>query len=106
MEFVDVFHDYGWSIVLFIFVIDKVWPWLTEKYIPDRNKQIAHVQERIEKLEERQVAAYEKMAEVQEAMSHQIIVINERLAAMVVMDAERDRALKALIARIKKEASA
>jgi ATP-dependent phosphoenolpyruvate carboxykinase len=74
------------------FVVSQVWPWFKDQVYPSRvnkhkqDEQVAILdRERLSKLEERQVAAFERVAGAVESLSQNTIVINERVAHLTMM---------------------
>lgn len=87
MEPIQILHDWGWAGVLVWLMYRELWPFVREKlfpaYIDARKRQDAErarERERLEKLEERQVASFEKIAESQNGIASAIKAIESILA--------------------------
>ena len=90
--FTSLLSQYGWAAVLVFFVVSQVWPWFANKVYPSRidkrkrdDQIIINDRERLSKLEERQVAAFERVAGAVESLSLNTIITNERLANLTTM---------------------
>lgn len=79
-------RDYGWAGLAIYFVLEKGWPFLTALILPERKAALAQRaaneqkdRDRIKNLEERQVSAFEKVAEAVQEMKLAFVQTNERL---------------------------
>jgi hypothetical protein len=86
MEPLDVLHNYGWAGVIMYLTVKELWPFLKEKLFPAyveekkrRAEQTTRDRERLEKLEERQVTAFEQVAQAVNVIKETLAVNNERL---------------------------
>jgi len=90
--FTSLLSQYGWAALFVFFAVSQVWPWFKDQVYPSRvnkhkqDEQAATLdRERLSKLEERQVAAFERVAGAVESLSQNTIVINERVAHLTMM---------------------
>jgi hypothetical protein len=94
-------HDYGWSAVLLWFAVREVWPWLRDRLLPQyisaRKQKVeddAIYRKRVETLESRQVAAFEKVAAAVEDLSKAMVLSNERMGNLVTNHGDHDMATR------------
>ena len=87
-----------WLGIVIYIAVRELWPFLRDRWWPQRVKQINAEQERIKKLEERQVKAEElntatlvKMTDAVQTMATFIATNNERLAQLIVSHSEHTR---------------
>lgn len=106
-----VLREYGWAAVLLYFFVREIWPSVRDRLIPSyvaerKRKQEEEINERkhkaeednayrcrLEDLEKRQVAAFEKVGDAVQQMSVAMVLTNERLAQMIASQAEHHRAM-------------
>jgi hypothetical protein len=79
-------QDYGWVGLALYVVLEKVWPSFWAWVLPERKRMLDSKakleeleRERIRTLEERQVAAFEKVAEAVRNLVSSMVQVNEKL---------------------------
>jgi len=73
----------GWIVLIVYFMIERVWPWMTNSLFPQR------VDAEREWMRQ-QVAAYEQIAKAMGEISVSNAMINERLNQVIVMQQRHD----------------
>lgn len=114
----EVLDRYGAWLLILGFLLYKAWPWFAEKVWParqadkkakeERQEKAEQIEKaRVERLEERQVNAVEKMADATGAMSktyvqmaERIAQVDERLAQLLSGHADHDSRTQQAIARM------
>ena len=89
--FGEFVKTYGWLVLLVYFLIERVWPWMSQEFFPQRFAERLSGAQRIQTLEERQVAANEKIAQAVVDMTVAITSMNEKVSQLMTMHIEHDR---------------
>lgn len=121
MDIAQLGKEYGWSIAMLIFILDKVYPqmfsWFTksqqkkfakelEEVKAEREDRIAERQFRHEQdarrasLEERQVKAYEELVKSNQLQAQLLITLNERMNTLNTTQNNMSRFLNESIAHM------
>lgn len=105
-------RDFGWAGVGLYFVLEKVWPFLTAWILPERKAALARraaeeakERERLRNLEERQVSAFEKVAEAVQEMKLALVQTNERLTHVEAAFADHNQQMMAAIGDMRERAN-
>jgi hypothetical protein len=98
MNFEFFWQQYGWVGILGYFVVKDVWPFLRDKWWPNKVKAQDEERERVRKLEERTLKNEEKQTELLESlrnstnnMTQGITINNERMSQMITFQTEHAR---------------
>src|SRR3990170_3584218 len=95
MTFIEIMRDWGWLGVLLYFLIERVWPFLSEKSFPSLIKARTDEKKWQHQMEERRVVAMESLSKrVEEAMLEMTRVVtqqNERMSMLIAESAEHHR---------------
>lgn len=87
----DTYGPYGVALYIVGF---QLWPFLRDKYFPSRIRARLNDEDHTRKIEERGVAAYERIAASMESTHMYITVQNEKLNNLLTLHLEHDRFLK------------
>lgn len=114
MDIAQLGKEYGWSIAMLIFILDKVYPqafsWFTksqqkkftrelEEAKAERDDRIAERQFRHD-LDERQVKAYEELVRSNQLQAQLLITLNERMNTLNTTQNNMSRFLNESIAHM------
>jgi len=95
MTFIEIMRDWGWFGILLYFLIERVWPFLSEKSFPSLVKARADEKKWQHQMEERRVAAMESLSRKVEAAMHEMTNVvtqqNERMSMLIAESAEHHR---------------
>lgn len=78
-----VWQQYGFWGFLGYVAVREVWPFVRDRVWPARVKKAHQEQERLNRLEERQIVAIEEMGKSVHAMAQAITTNNERLSQLI-----------------------
>lgn len=81
--FTLVWQQYGWLGFVGYVMVREVWPFVRDRVWPERVKQARTERERLNRLEERQVEAFEAIGKSVQDMSTAIVLNNERLSTLI-----------------------
>lgn len=80
---IAVWQSYGWLGFLGYVMVREVWPFVQNRVWPARVKKAHQEQERLNRMEERQIVAIEEMGKSVHAMAQAITTNNERLSQLI-----------------------
>lgn len=98
MNFEALWQQFGWLGFLGYVVVKEVWPFVRDKWWPNKIQEQSDERERVKKLEERTIRNEEKQTELLESlrnstnnMTQGITINNERLSQMITAQTEHNR---------------
>lgn len=107
---VEILNDWGWAGVVVFLFFERGLPFIKEAIVPEyranRDRQAKAYQEereRIRTLEERQVAAFDKIAAAVEQLVISTVLVNEKVSQLSADLAAHDQRTLAAVSELRKK---
>lgn len=108
-----IWQQYGWLGFLGYVLVREIWPFILNKFLPEKMAQakaerlrVAQLEKRQIEMEDRQVSAIEAMSQSVQQMALAITTNNERLAALIAGHAVHAQETSNAIALIRERTAA